>query len=84
MDLDKYFEESGVKRKHFLKKSGLTGKTLFDISRGSDVRLSTAFKIYKATDKKVTPYDLFDLLEKNKNKEKENKKERTEKKDVDQ
>lgn len=68
MDLDKYFEQTGIKKIHFLKITGLSSKTLHDISKGVDIRLSTAFKIYKHTDKKVTPFDLYEMLEKNKEK----------------
>lgn len=78
MDLDKYFEQTGIKKIHFLKITGLSSKTLHDISKGVDIRLSTAFKIYKHTDKKVTPFDLYESLEKNKEKNKGKEKEKDE------
>lgn len=47
-------------RKEFIKKLNVTQSTFWKIENGSDMKLTTAYSIMKATDGEVTIDDLFE------------------------
>jgi transcriptional regulator with XRE-family HTH domain len=59
MDLRKWIEKEGVSQNVFALKAQVSPVTLSKILHGQNIRLDIAMKIYFATNKEVTPIDLY-------------------------
>lgn len=59
MNLGEYFEKFGVRITWMAEKLNVSPKTIYDAIEGSDMRLSTAFKIFEITKGEVDFHDLY-------------------------
>lgn len=64
MRLKQYLFEKDYKRYEFAEKAGITEKSLWNILRGQDIKLSLAMKIEEATEGLVTCQDLAQDIKK--------------------
>ncbi len=58
MKLDDYFKKFSIKQVNFCRNHKISRMTIYNILKGKKPTLDVAVKIFKATDKQVTPSDL--------------------------
>jgi len=60
MRLEKWLEEQDISVRKFAKKINVSASTIHNLLHGREPSLSTAMKVYRATQKKVTYEDMID------------------------
>lgn len=75
MHLDEFIKSNGMKKNFLADKIGISLRSLYNILTGGDMPLSTAIRIVKATNYKVTFDDLAEFYDQcNRNNQKDDSK----------